>query len=124
MNFQERVEKTESELRLVFENSLKIMIKKNRERGDCWRDVGLIGSFLEVRTMYFRLRALVWDNPVKIGDEDYLDWKKEVKNALEDLRNYTMLAELSLDEDNIKGKGDDSEDPERFLRIIQKRISY
>jgi len=31
-----------------------------------------------------------------------------VKNALEDLRNYTILAEIALEDDNVKGNGDDS----------------
>lgn len=103
-----KIIKTENELRTVFEHSLQVMLNKNRERSDCWRSVGLIGSFLEIRTMYVRLRALVWEiEPPSTVSIEYHHWKLEVKNALEDLRNYTMLAELSLEDDNIRGVGDD-----------------
>ena len=96
--------------RILMEKSMKILEDKNRERNDCWRGVGLRGAFLEIRSMFFRLRTYMWDTPIPpICTEAYEKWKKEVENSLEDLRNFTLLAELSLNEDNIEGKGYDRE---------------
>ena len=102
MNINERIEKTEKDIKDVFEKSIQVMLKKNRQRGDCWRSSGLQGQFVEIHSMYNRLRNLIWE----IGNKmDNKDWKDQVANALEDLRNFTMLAELCLDENNFKGDG-------------------
>lgn len=79
------------------------MLKKNAGRGDAWRNSGLLGQFIEIHSMYFRLRNLIWETAGKpFGNID--DWKAQVSNALEDLRNFTMLAELCLLEDNYNGE--------------------
>jgi len=101
-------------IKKIAKESTKIMMIKNEERGNCSGDIGLFGCFLEVRTMYLRLRSLVWDKGppnsliLPIRTKKYNKWKADVKNALEDLRNYTILAEIALEDNNIKGDGDDS----------------
>lgn len=108
-SFDERVAKTSADIVKVFNKSLSTMLKKNKERGDCWRGVGLKGSFLEVRTMFFRARHLIWEQEPPTDKDELERWKADVVNALEDLRNYTMLAELSVVEENWYGEGDDGE---------------
>ncbi len=98
----------------LVKESTRIMIRKNEERGNCAIEVGLLGMFLEVRTMYLRLRNLVWDKDLTMIDKPvYMDadarakWTKDVRNALQDLRNYTVLAEIALLDKNFKGGKDD-----------------
>lgn len=108
-SFKERVTRTNADLIKVFNKSLKTMLRVNKERGDCWRGVGLKGSFLEVRNMFFRARNLIWEQDPPTDKVELERWKKDVVNALEDLRNYTMLSELSVMEENWWGVGDDRE---------------
>ena len=103
MKLEDRVKKTNEDLKTVFERSLDTMLKVNEQRGDAWRGVGLKGCYLEIRTMFLRLRNLCWYKKACANPTEYDEWKAAVVNALEDLRNYTMLAELSILEDNIEG---------------------
>ena len=99
--------RTEVEIRRIFEDSMQVMLEKNRQRGDCWRNSGLIAQFVEIHSMYFRLRNLIWEDKESIPDADsdkWTEWEQQVANALEDLRNFTMLAELCLQERNIRGE--------------------
>jgi len=108
----DREEKEIELIKKISEESTAIMLRVNKERGSCSQSIGLLGLFLEVRTMYLRLRSLVWDcDPIHIEDKE--KWKADVKNALQDLRNYTILSEIALIEDNMKGVGDDFELKER-----------
>lgn len=107
---EEKARHEANEIIRIAESSVNTMLRKNEERGNCSGDVGLLGLFLETRTMYLRLRNLVWDKgPPPVKTEEYLNWKVAVQNALEDCRNYTILAEIALKNDNLKGDGDDSE---------------
>lgn len=113
-----RIQNTEKQIEEYFERSKATMLQKNRDRGDCWRNSGLLGQFIEIHSMYFRLRRLIWDmgrpkkpssfdrdfvNKTHQQANDMLHWEEQVRNALEDLRNFTMLAEMCLEEDNWKG---------------------
>jgi hypothetical protein len=122
---EERIKDTEKCIEEYFERSKTTMLQKNQERGDCWRNSGLLGQFIEIHSMYFRLRRLIWDmgrprkpgKPISKGGfvnmkaaleysnfyHDLFVWKDQITNALEDLRNFTMLAELCLEEDNWRG---------------------
>ncbi len=103
MNLAERIRRTENDINKYFEKSKDTMIEKNRQRGDCWRQSGLLGQFIEIHSMYNRLRNLIWEGELE-GELNALpDWKEQVTNALEDMRNFTILAELCLAEDNMKG---------------------
>lgn len=102
-DFEERVKKTNIDLAEIFSKSLTTMLKVNEQRGDAWRGVGLIGCYLEIRTMFLRLRNLCWHKKASANPTEHAEWKAAVINALEDLRNYTMLAELSIMEDNLEG---------------------
>ena len=82
--------------------SLNIMLKKNRQRGDAWRGSGLVGTFIDIHSMYARLRKLIWDMGSEASLKDEV-WIAEVKNALQDMRNFTILSELCLEEENWKG---------------------
>lgn len=100
-----RIVETEQALRLYMTNSLNTMLGKNRDRGDCWRNSGILGQFIEIHSMYFRLRNLIYE--MEIPNPDSPEWKKwsdQVQNALEDLRNFTMLCELCLQEKNPRGE--------------------
>ena len=86
----------------------------NEKRGNAWRDIGVCGLFLEVRTMYLRLRAMVWDELINSGTD--FDWyrftkehKKGVANCLLDMRAYTTLLELAMQDDNYFGTGKDED---------------
>ena len=97
-------------IKALVKESTRIMMRKNEERGNAAQDVGLLGLFLEIRTMYLRLRNLVWDtelekieNPFVFDADKRAKWKKDVRNALQDLRNYTVLAEIAMLDDNFIG---------------------
>jgi len=96
-----RTRDTEVKIRKFFDDSIKTMVKKNKDRGDCWRNSGLLAQFIEIHSMYFRLRNLIylkgWPN------EDIDGWKDQVNNALEDMRNFTVLAQICVEENNYKG---------------------
>ncbi len=103
--YDQRVHNTERQLRSFFEKSLKTMLAKNSQRGDCWRPNGLLGQFCEIHSVYFRLRNLIWEQPMPSSiDPGYAEWSDAVANALEDLRNFTILGEMCLSEKNLKGE--------------------
>jgi len=95
----------------VLSITAKRLKEANTKRGNAWEDIGLQGLFLEVRTMYLRLRNLVWDelaNKDKDWDRFTQEHKKRVANCLLDLRAYATLAELAVQDDNYFGVCDDS----------------
>jgi len=111
--FETRVANTEALLREFFDESTDIMIKKNRDRGDAWRGSGLLGQYVEIYSMYRRLDVLVWKMGWPVQGEHERDdsfrnrkgeWRDQVENALVDMRNFTMLAQLCLFEDNYRGE--------------------
>lgn len=94
------------------------LVRANTQRGDAWKDIGLVGLFLEIRTMFLRLRGLIWDKPpMSLGRYDRSDpnkfapdqeaFKAAVTNALQDLRNYCVLAKMALDDANVYGDNRD-----------------
>jgi len=102
---------TPHRVKKLFACDLRRMSVANNERGDSWRDIGALGLFLEVRTMYLRLRGLLWDQMVSLVDGDcgqVLD-KIALRNALQDLRNYAALLELAIDDDLIGGSRESDE---------------
>lgn len=103
MDIKQRIIKTEDDIKRIFDNSLSVMLEKNSQRGDCWRNSGLLGQFIEIHSMYFRLRNLIWEIGPPILEHEYNNWEEQVRNALEDLRNFTMLGELCLIDDNFNG---------------------
>jgi len=110
--FQGDVEETDAMIKKIFDDSLRMMLEKNRSRGDCWRGVGLKGAFLEIRASFMRLKNLAWygSAPVLHGDEAVLEYKKELLNVLVDLRCFAVLGEMSVLTDNWEGDDDiDSE---------------
>ena len=76
----------------------------NCERGDAWRALGAMGLFLEVRTMYLRLRGLFWDNLAPGVTFDQMP-HGAILNALTDLKCYAALMQLALEENNLTGDG-------------------
>ena len=117
MSLRERVNKqkmkmTEARINKLVHDSLEIMIRKNRERTDAWKGSGLMGQFIEIYSMYIRLKVLIWDNPPEKNVDGVLNlvqyklWCEDVRNALVDMRNFTVLAELCLEDDNIYGDSD------------------
>jgi hypothetical protein len=117
MDHYEKVKHTETRIKNLVEESTKIMIQKNTERVDAWKGSGLFGQFIEIYSMFMRLKVLIWDrlhevsNPPldETGELYYEDWDKlqswreDVRNALVDMRNFTVLGELCLDDDNLLG---------------------
>lgn len=109
----ERIAQTGRMIDGYMEKSKKTMLQKNADRGDCWRNSGLLGQFVEIHSMYFRLRRLIWDmgppelifkdGPISTDWDNWVAWADQVENALEDMRNFTMLAEMCLKEGNFKG---------------------
>ena len=95
-------DKTENEIEKVVAESTRIMIKKNRERGDCWRATGLRGQFIDIHTCYNRLRTSVWTKG--LPPDKRAEWAADVLDSLRDMRNYTVLAEMCLAEDNYDGE--------------------
>ncbi len=94
---------TEKMMRKILDSSFNEMKEKNRQRGDCWRGVGLKGSFLEIRSMFFRLRNLAWRIDPPVDPKLLKIYKKELYNVLMDLRNFTILAEMAVVEENWEG---------------------
>jgi hypothetical protein len=114
MDHYEKVRQTALRIKKLVDESTEIMIQKNQERTDAWKGTGLIGQLVEIYSMYMRLKVLVWDmNPIAAESYMYVEWKEDVRNALVDLRNFTVLGELCLDDDNILGD-------EEIMKIICK----
>lgn len=112
LQMEQRIADTEEKLNAYMAKSLATMLEKNRGRGDAWRASGVMGQFVEIHSMYNRLRNLVWELGAPKGvqaawdngtRQDNNDWVLQVQNALEDLRNFTMLAEMCLEEGNWAG---------------------
>lgn len=102
------LDEAERRFKAATDNSLSIMITKNKQRGDCWRGTGVVGAFMEMRAIFFRLRNLIWEpGPPDREHADYNTWKADVIDAMRDLRNFTILGELSAEDDNLKGTGDE-----------------
>jgi len=100
-------EKTDERIVRIFNNSMQIMRRKNAERGDCWKYVGLLGTFVEIKSMYYRLKAIFWDKYKTNYDANYFEKnKEEIRNCLVDIRNFTIIAEMALDDLNIDGIAD------------------
>jgi hypothetical protein len=104
-SIEKRIESTEKQIKKYFDNSMRIMISKNRQRGDCWRMSGLKAQVIEIHSMYFRLRNLVLEMEAPGKNSDgWNEWADQIQNALEDMRNFTILAELCLLEKNLIGE--------------------
>lgn len=86
------------------ERAANIMLRKNWERGDCWKATGMLGSFVELHTCYNRLREMVFVRQPKPKDKR---WMAEFQNVTDDLRNFCVLLEMAADA-NLP-HGDDSE---------------
>jgi len=103
-----RISESEKKIKEYFKTSQDTMLEKNKQRGDCWRGNGLVGQFTEIHTIYFRLRHLIWlrspDGLTFKSTKELMEWEAQVQNALEDMRNFTILAELCLHEGNLKGE--------------------
>ena len=106
MDHYEKVKRTEIRIKTLVEESTKIMIKKNTDRVDAWKGSGLWGQFIEIYSMFMRLKVLIWDKgvPSRIDMIEHNDWKEDIRNALVDMRNFTILAELCLEDENIRGE--------------------
>ncbi len=92
--------------KIFTENARRLQVA-NTKRSNAWEAIGAIGLFLEVRTMYLRLRGLVWDGLfIHPTPHEPID-KEAIYDCLLDLRAYTALLELALQDDNFTGKGSD-----------------
>jgi len=106
VDISQRMIETERQIKAVVADSTAIMVEKNRQRGDAWRGSGLLGQFIEIYSMYQRLKNLLWD----IGPDEFRNltdnkaWFEAILNALQDMRNFTILAELCLKEKNYDGR--------------------
>ena len=100
MDIDERISTTKDRITSHVLEGLEIMIQKNNDRGDAWRASGLLGQFIEIHSMYHRLRALIYEKPMRAFTKN---WDEQVKNALLDMRNFTILADLCVDEKNFDG---------------------
>lgn len=93
----------------VVKASTDIMIDRNTKRGDAWRGSGLLGNFIDIHTRYSRLKKLIWDQGLPcdsstINTTEQLDiWLEQVVDTLRDIRNFTILAEFNIIEENWKG---------------------
>jgi hypothetical protein len=72
--------------------AFEIMLNKNTERNDCWKATGVLGSFVEIHSIYNRLREMIWNRKMDCRDEK---WMKELLNCTMDMRNFTVLMELA-----------------------------
>lgn len=87
------VAKVNEDLVQSIAEAAEIMIRKNTERGDCWRATGMLGGFIELHSCYNRLRELIWERRPQMDDES---WRHDIKDCCQDLRNFSILIELAL----------------------------
>jgi hypothetical protein len=76
----------------VARRATEIMFNKNTERNDCWKATGIMGAFVEIHSIYNRLREMIWNRPMDPTDEK---WMRELLNCTMDMRNFTILMELA-----------------------------
>ena len=93
--------KVNPDLLRMIQEAAQTMVEKNTQRGDGWRTTGIMGNFIDLHTCYCRVRGLVWENPPRIGDAV---WEADLRNALLDARNYTLLIELALEAGLVFGE--------------------
>lgn len=83
------------------QRACQIMASRSWERGDAWKNTGMVGAFVEMYNCFQRVRRLVWDRP----PEEFLkgnhppadgEWVSKVEDVLEDLRNFSILMELAM----------------------------
>lgn len=84
------------------------LIQANTKRGNAWEAIGSLGLFLEVRTMFLRLRALLWDGgmPKQLTQGELIvpdEYKKQVCDCLLDLRAYATLLQMAVQDENWIG---------------------
>jgi hypothetical protein len=72
--------------------AFEIMLNKNTERNDCWKSTGILGAFVEIHSIYNRLREMIWNRTMNTKDPV---WMKELMNCTMDMRNFTVLMELA-----------------------------
>jgi len=97
---QEFMEKVEFSIN----RSNRVLKERNAVRGPIYKDVGYKGAFLEMRTCMARLRKALWEKERPDDLMERVQWNREVLDSLRDLRNFTILAEICVIEDNSDGR--------------------
>jgi hypothetical protein len=76
----------------------EIVAVKNKEYGSSFRDVGVLGSVLDINRKNARLRRLVVRNPTHGRDK-----QEQILDTLQDLHNHVAFAIMMLKENNWEG---------------------
>lgn len=79
----------------------ELFAAKNSQRGDSIRLGGLAGAIYEMTGIMGRLFKLVLEEQFDPND---LEQVKDLLNSLEDMHNYTVIAEMMYQDGNYRGK--------------------
>jgi len=91
---------------------------KTSDYGEAWKTTGLVGIYIKLMIKESRLRSLVWEgNDPKVNGESVLD-------TLQDIIAYATYGILCLDEDNIKGSGEQTERLESMFTKLKEELDY
>lgn len=90
------------------EIAAQIMVRKSWERGQAWKRTGMYGAFIEIYSAYMRLVKLMEhvrgrDRLYDFFKEDpYREkFREEVDNVCNDIRNFTTLLQLAMDNNKV-----------------------
>jgi len=104
------VEKDRDRIVMKNEESLQLMLRKNKDYGSSFRTGGYLGCFMDMRSVFSRLIQMTY----KGFNEN--KWNKaKLRDKLQDIRNFAVLAEICLDEDLFMGAEDS--DKELFINL-------
>lgn len=109
----EKIAAVNARIEAVLQKTATRLKAANAKRGNAWEGIGVVGLFLEVRTMYLRLRHQIWDEivvnrPITAADDNFFSEEHldRVLDTLLDMRAYSVLTELAIMDKNYTGKGD------------------
>ena len=90
------------------QRACQIMASRSWERGDAWKNTGMMGAFVEMYNCFQRVRRLVYQNPPDEVVKGNLtphnaEWMAKVEDVLEDMRNFSILMELAMVKNKYHG---------------------
>ena len=91
---KDRVKDRVNELSIVQEEARNLFARKNKDYGDSFATYGPIGVIVRIGDKIQRLQSITRRNITMVNDES-------IRDTLLDLHNYTAMAIMLMDEENI-----------------------
>ncbi len=83
------------QMQKIHSDSLEVFKKKNTDYGDAFAKYGLIGVLMRIEDKISRLLSITKNQICLVNDES-------MRDTLLDLHNYSAMATMLLDENNLQ----------------------